>query len=134
LLPYDWFKKWEGTDWHKRGDDYKALKEELAQPMLEQLYRVAPQLRGKVDHYEVSTPLSTKHFSGHPHGEIYGASHTPKRFRQDFLRAHTPVKNLFLTGQDIITCSIAGGTMGGMLCASAVLKKNLLWTVKNEVK
>lgn len=134
LVPHNWFDKWKDTKWKVRNDEYKAIKEELAQKMLQQLYRVAPQLKGKIDCYEVSTPLSTEHFSGHPKGEIYGAAATPKRFRQRFLSTYTPVKNLFLSGQDVMTASIAGGTMGGMLCASAILKKNLLWTVNRKIR
>ncbi len=134
LLPYDWFEKWEKTAWSKRGAEYEELKEQFAQRMLEELYRVAPQLKGKVDYYEVSSPVSTKHFSGHPKGEIYGAAHTPARFRQKFLKPHTPVKNLYLTGQDAMIASISGGVMGGMLCASAILKKNMFSKVKRSVK
>lgn len=131
LVPYSWFQQWENTQWHRRDADYTALKAKLAEQLFEQLYRVAPQLKGKVDYYEVSTPVTTKHFAGHPSGEIYGTNHTPKRFRQAFLRPHTPVRNLFLTGQDVVTASIAGGTMGGLLTASAILKKNLLSTVQH---
>jgi all-trans-retinol 13,14-reductase len=134
LLPYGWFKKWENTKWQKRGEEYKALKEELAQQMFEQLYRVAPQLKGKIDYYVVSTPLSTRHFSQHRQGEIYGIAHSPQRFRQKFLRVHTPVKNLFLSGQDVITGSIAAGTMSGLLCASTILKEHLLWTINKTIK
>lgn len=126
IVPYEWFSKWEDTAWKKRGEDYEALKQKVAEQMLEVLYRVEPQLKGTVEYMEVSTPLSTKKFTNHQHGEIYGVSHTPKRFRQTFLKPHTPVKNLFLTGQDAMIGSIAGGLMGGVLCASAVLKKDVL--------
>jgi all-trans-retinol 13,14-reductase len=126
LVPYDWFAKWEDEERGKRGADYEALKEKIAQQLLEQLYRVQPQLKGKVDYYELSTPLSTRTFMAHQKGEIYGIAHTPERFRNQLLSARTPVKNLYLTGQDVVTASIAGGLMGGVLCASAILKKNML--------
>jgi all-trans-retinol 13,14-reductase len=134
LVPFGWFQQWESLAWKKRGDEYAELKKKLADQLFEQLYRVAPQLRGKVDYFEVSTPLSTRHFTKHPSGEIYGVEHTPERFRQTWLRVHTPVKNLFLTGQDVMVGSIGGGTMGGVLAASAILRKNLLWTIKRRVK
>ncbi|MBT3538855.1 NAD(P)/FAD-dependent oxidoreductase [Candidatus Parcubacteria bacterium] len=134
LLPDTWFAKWENTSWKKRGEEYEKLKEKFAEQMFEQLYRIAPQLKGKVDYYEVSSPLSTKHFSGHPHGEIYGAALTPKRFRQKFLKPITPVKNLYLAGQDAMIASISGGVMGGVLCATAILKKNMLWKIQKSIK
>lgn len=43
----------------KRGDEYDALKELFAQRLLEHLYTYEPQLRGKIDLYELSTPITT---------------------------------------------------------------------------
>ena len=31
LAPYAWFKKWEGSKWKRRGKEYEAFKEQLAQ-------------------------------------------------------------------------------------------------------
>jgi all-trans-retinol 13,14-reductase len=134
LLPDTWFDEWKDMPWKRRGEAYKAVKEKVAAQMFEQLYRTAPQLKGKVDYYEVSTPLSTVHFAAHPRGEIYGAALTPSRFRQKCLKPITPVKNLYLTGQDAMIASISGGVMGGVLAASAILKKNMLWTIKKTIK
>jgi all-trans-retinol 13,14-reductase len=102
--------------------------------MLKDLYRVEPQLEGRVDYFEISTPLSTKHFSNHQQGEIYGVAHSPKRFRQEFLKPRTPITNLFLTGQDVMTAGIAGALMGGVLCATAVLRQNVIQTIQRAVK
>jgi all-trans-retinol 13,14-reductase len=134
VAPYDWFSKWEKSRWHKRGEDYETMKEKWSQRLLEQLYKVEPQLKGKVDYYELSTPLSTKHFAGYQHGEIYGLDHSPYRYEQKFLRPHTPVKNLFLTGQDIVSCGIGGALISGVLTASAILKTNLLGQVMDSKK
>ncbi len=134
LLPDTWFEKWKGTAWKKRDEEYEALKEKVAEQMFEQLYRIAPQLKGKVDYYEVSSPLSTIHFSGHRRGEIYGAALDPDRFRQKFLKPITPVKNFFMTGQDAMVASISGGVMGGVLAATAILKKNIIWKITRKMK
>jgi len=134
ILPFEWFFKWEKTEWKKRDADYEKMKEQVAEQMLELLYKVEPQLKGKVDYYEVSTPLSTNKFTNYSKGEIYGIAHTPKRFRQEFLKPYTPVKNLFMTGQDTIIASIAGGLMGGVLCASAILKKDVFSKIIKTVK
>lgn len=122
LAPYEWFKDWEDKRWKKRGEAYEKLKENFSQRLLEQLYKTVPELKGKVDYYELSSPLSTKHFTSYEKGEIYGIDHTTDRFRHKFLRAHTPVKNLFLTGQDIVTVGIGGALFAGLITAAAVLK------------
>ncbi|HSZ72486.1 MAG TPA: NAD(P)/FAD-dependent oxidoreductase [Cytophagaceae bacterium] len=124
---YDWVKQWEDTQWKKRGDEYNAFKKRLEERLLEKLYSVVPQIKGHVVWSEISTPLSTKHFSNHPQGEIYGLEHTPARFRIRELRVHTPIKNLYLTGQDLVTVGVGGALFSGVLTASSILKKNYLW-------
>jgi all-trans-retinol 13,14-reductase len=124
LAPYDWFAKWEETRWHKRGEDYDAFKRRMTDRLLEVLYRYEPQLRGKLDHCEMSTPLSTRHFVNYAHGEIYGLAHSPDRFKERFLRPKTPVRKLWLTGQDIATCGVAGAVASGVVTMSAIDGKN----------
>jgi len=129
LAPYEWFKDWENTKWKKRGADYDAFKGALETRLLETLYEQAPATRGKVEICELSTPLTTRNFANHPRGEIYGLAHTPDRFEQRWLQPRTPIKGLYLTGADICSAGVGGALMGGMLCSSAALGRNVLSTV-----
>lgn len=129
LAPHDWFASWQDSRWKKRGGDYEALKQRLTERMLEALHTQVPAVRGHVDHAELSTPLSTVHFTAHPRGEIYGLAHTPDRFAQRWLRPRTPVKGLYLTGSDICSAGVGGALFGGVLTASAVLGKNLIGAI-----
>lgn len=126
LAPWERFARWADRPWRKRGEDYDAYKERLAQRLLAQLYRFEPQTREAIDHYELSTPLSTRHFTGYAQGEIYGLSHDPGRFEQRMLRPKTPLPGLFLTGQDIVTCGVGGALLSGFLTASVITGDNLL--------
>ncbi|MCH2021834.1 MAG: NAD(P)/FAD-dependent oxidoreductase [Saprospiraceae bacterium] len=126
LVPYEIFAKWDGKRWKKRGDDYEALKEKIAQRLLNALYKKEPQLKGKVSYYELSSALTTKHFVNYEKGELYGLEHTSKRFEQRFLKPRTAIKNFYLTGQDITTAGIGGAAFSGLLTAVAITKKNLL--------
>jgi all-trans-retinol 13,14-reductase len=119
--PYDWFKKWEGTTWGKRGQDYELFKEELTYRLLEQLYDKLPHLEGKIDYYETSTPLSTDWFSNYHHGELYGLDHDVERLQQDWLGPRTKIPGLWLTGQDTLTCGVTGAMMAGMLTTTAMV-------------
>lgn len=135
LAPYEWFAQWEGERWQHRGPEYEALKEKFAQRLLNELYRQFPQLEGKIDYYELSTPLSTKEFVNYQKGEIYGLDHSPTRFRNKQLRAYTPLKGLYLTGQDIVTCGIGGALMGGLITAAAVSRKlTIIETIRAEAE
>lgn len=125
-VAYDSFTGWEHTRWMKRGDDYGRLKQELATRIQERLEWYVPAIRGKVDYVELSTPLSAKHFMKHERGEAYGLAATPERFCLQALRAHTSIKNLFLTGQDVVAPGVSGALFGGIIAASAILGKNLM--------
>ena len=112
--------------WKKRGKEYEQLKESISQRLLAELYKREPQLKGKVACYELSSPITTQHFMNYEKGELYGIDHNPERYKQRFLQPRTPIKNLYLTGQDIVTCGVAGALFAGFITASAILRKNIL--------
>jgi len=132
LVPFEEFAKWEGSRWMKRGEDYDALKEKIAQRLLDALYKHLPQVKGKVDYYELSTPLTTQHFINYDKGEIYGLDHSPSRFRQKFLRPRTPIKNLYLTGQDIVSAGVGAALFSGVLTTTAMTGVNVLKKVMSK--
>lgn len=125
FMPYHWFARWEQTRWHKRGEDYEAFKSRLRARLLEALHLHVPGARGHVAHAELSTPLSTRHFTNHPRGEAYGLGHTPARFRLRSLGPRTPVAGLYLTGADVGLCGVMGALSGAVVCASAILRRNV---------
>lgn len=125
LVPFESFTTWEGTKWMKRGEDYKAIKEEISQRLLKELYRQLPHIEGKVAYYELSSPLSTQHFVNYEKGEIYGLEHTPDRFRQRFLKPKTPINNFYLTGQDVATAGIGGALLSSVLTIKAMTGVNV---------
>ena len=131
-MPFDAFSSWEGSRWMKRGDDYNALKEKIAKRLLAELYRQLPHLEGKVDYFELSTPLTTQHFVNYEKGEIYGLDHTPIRYRQRFLKPKTPIKNFYLTGQDIVSAGIGAALFSGVLTASAMTGINITNKIMTE--
>jgi len=119
--PFEWFEKWQGTTWGKRGEVYEAFKAELGERLMQHLYEKLPQLKGKVDYYEISTPLSTDHFCAYQYGELYGLDHDPVRLRQTWLGPRTRFKGLWLTGQDVLTCGVTGAMMAGLLTTSTII-------------
>jgi all-trans-retinol 13,14-reductase len=129
LAPYHWFEPWQATNWKHRGPEYAAFKDGLAERMQRELERAVPAVAGKIDHAELSTPLTTRHFMNYEQGEAYGLAATPDRFRLRSLTPHTSVPNLYLTGQDVASLGVAGAMFGGVIAASAVLGRNLMSTV-----
>lgn len=125
FISYEIFEKWKDERWKKRGDEYEAFKEELAQRMLNFIEKKYPGFKSLVDFYELSTPLSTEHFTHHPKGEIYGRLTTPDRFLKKWNHVKTPVKNLYLTGTDAAVLGVAGAFTGGIFTTIQLMGGNL---------
>ena len=118
---YSMYNKWANDPWKNRGDDYESYKEKLSQRIIKQIYKHNPHLENKISFYELSSPLSTRDMANYQFGELYGIDHTPSRFRQKWLKPKTPIKNLFMTGQDITTVGLPSALMSGVLTCSTLL-------------
>jgi all-trans-retinol 13,14-reductase len=128
FVSYDTFKNWETSPWKKRGEDYEAFKQRLANDMLAFIENKYPGFTELVDFYELSTPLTTTHFTKHPRGWIYGMLTTPDKFSKPWNHVKTPVKNLFLTGTDAAVLGVAGAFTGGIFSTLEIMGGKLgLW-------
>ena len=134
MVPYAPFAKWSDTRWKHRGDEYEAVKQHLAARLRAEVERQVPSAVAHIEVAELSTPVTTRHFANYESGEIYGISATPERFLMRELGARTPVKGLYLTGQDVASLGIVGALYGGSISASVALKKNLVSAVGRPPK
>ena len=131
--PFEWFEKWQGSTWGKRGEEYETFKAELGERLLAHLYDKLPQVKGKVDYYEVSTPQTTNWFSAYQYGELYGLEHTAERLKQHWLGPRTPINGLWMTGQDTLTCGVTGAMMSGMLTTTAMVGVRKMWPLLKRI-
>jgi len=120
------FNQWSDKPWKKRGEAYEKHKEEICQRLLQSVYKYVPNTKDALDYYELSTPLTVNSLANYPEGEMYGIEHSPERFRQRWLRPQTDIKNLYLTGQDVLTVGVTAAMFSGIVTVSAILKKNLI--------
>ncbi|PFX24730.1 all-trans-retinol 13,14-reductase-like [Stylophora pistillata] len=140
LAPYEWFERWENERVMKRGEEYEDLKNRIGKRIWEQTCKLFPQVRDRVDFFDVGSPLSNRYYIAAPRGEIYGIDHHIDRFSPNAvmkLRPDTSIPGLYLTGQDILSCGFAGAMFSGVITASAVLNRNLfadIGRLQTEVK
>ncbi|XP_022341666.2 all-trans-retinol 13,14-reductase-like [Crassostrea virginica] len=137
---YNWFKDWQDGRVQHRGEEYEKIKNSIGERMLQQCIKLYPKMEGKVEYFDVGTPLSNKYYLGFQHGEMYGLDHNMARFlpaASIHLRPKTDIPGLYLTGQDVMSVGLAGALYGGLLCASALLNRNLfkdLQALQKELK
>lgn len=125
---YEWFEEWKDKQVHKRGDDYEELKQAFVDTIMQSVFKLYPQIEGRIEYISSGTPLTNQHYIASPAGEFYGISHDMDRLQAEALasmRAQTPVPNLYLTGQDLCLGGFAGALQGAVICASTILKRNL---------
>ncbi|MCW9035036.1 MAG: NAD(P)/FAD-dependent oxidoreductase [Rhodospirillales bacterium] len=118
FVSYDKFAQWAGEPWKKRGDEYEALKEEVSENLLALVEKKYPGFKDLIVYKELSTPLSTEHFTGSPKGSIYGMGSSPERYKNKTLAVKTPIKNLYLTGADAFIFGIGGALIAGVATAA----------------
>lgn len=131
LTPMQWSEcsKWSDTHVGNRGDDYKALKEQLADECIDLAERFIPGLREMTENCYVSTPLTWRDYTLTPEGCAYGIR---KDFNQPLLTMlspRTPIPNLLQTGQNLILHGIHGVTMTAFHTCAEVLGREKIWQI-----
>jgi all-trans-retinol 13,14-reductase len=125
MAEYAWFEKYAGRRNRRRGEEYKALKAEWGDRLVKLMLRFYPQLEGKIDLVDVSTPLSIQHWLGADQGGAVGLDQTPSRFTDweliRHLDARTAIPGLWLTGQDTLTCGQPVVQGSGLITAMRIL-------------
>ena len=128
---WDWYSNWQESPWKKRGQEYEQEKQKLSNRILDIVTKEVPNIQTSIDYKELSTPLTIRDLANYQKGEMYGIDHDSNRFRQRWLRPQSEIKNLFFTGQDIMTAGVSSALFSGMLTASTILKENLTYMIKN---
>ena len=108
MAEHAWFEEYSDLPTRKRGAEYKAAKRAWGERFVELLLRFYPQLEGRIELLDVSTPLSIEHYLGSHGGGAVGLDQSPERFTDwrvaDWVDSRTPIEGLWLTGQDTVTC------------------------------
>ncbi|MEU6201420.1 FAD-dependent oxidoreductase [Streptomyces sp. NPDC047061] len=126
--------QWRGTPENERPDSYRKFKDELTARLIARLEERWPGFRERIAFAELATPLSFETYQHSVRGSFYGLAATPQRLRSARAGCRTPVKGLFVAGQDAWGSGVVGALAGGLMAANAVLKPRQLGTMWQAIR
>ncbi|KAI7808658.1 retinol saturase-like precursor [Triplophysa rosa] len=115
-----WFGKWNNMAEMDRGEEYEKYKMRFANHLFDWACVHFPKLREKLLLMMHAVSPINMHGLGATNGSMLSAEHSLERYQLlniAKIRCNTPIKNPYLSGQDIFSA----GLQGGLLCASSVL-------------
>lgn len=114
------FASWKDKPWNNRGEDYLKLKNKIGDALVQFINNRFPGFKEIVTSYEVSTPLTIRHFLKKYQGAMYGIPPELTRFSTSRYRPKSGIKNLYFTGGDAFCSGIVGAMWGGVSSAAVI--------------
>lgn len=130
-VPWKLFESWADTTVGRRGEIYEMLKSHLADECMRLAERVVPGLRGMVEQYYTSTPLTYRDYTLTPCGSAYGVRKDCRNLLMTTLAPRTPIPNLLLTGQSLMLHGVEGVTMTALQTCGELLGKEFVNRIMN---
>ncbi len=138
FMEYEYFQNWGSsfntvTTEGERGANYEQKKRHFEGLLLQRMEERFPGFSELVIHSESSTPLTFRDYLNTPDGSSYGMQKDCDMPLNAFINPKTNVKNLFLTGQNVVMHGILGVTVGAFItCFHFVDKDKLIADVRNS--
>lgn len=121
LASPDAFSAWKDTQPGSRPAEYRALKQQFTQRILEAVENFVPGIAAKVVFSTLGTPLTNTHFLAVHRGGIYGSEKSLRNLGPFSFPIQTPIDGLFHCGASTIAPGIHGVTRSGLAAAAAAL-------------
>lgn len=106
-------RQWSDSVPGKRPQAYVEFKDHTAARLQGHIEKCIPEMAGKIQFSEFSTPLTIRNFVNNPFGSIYGVKHKVGQYNPTPV---TKAKGLFLAGQ----ATVAPGILGTVISACLV--------------
>lgn len=123
------FEAWANTTVNRRGEDYKAFKQQKAEEIIAFTRRFFPSATAQIEHIYTASPLTYRDYVGTPDGSAYGIVKDCRSLIKTFIPVKTKIRNLYLTGQNVNVhgmlgvCVTAAATCGEILDTAYLAKK-----------
>ena len=119
VVDADWadWEKWDNTPSHKRGAEYKELKQKSFEEALAEVKKRLPGAIGDVEVQEFGTPVTRSHYTRAVCGGIFGPELSIDQMGPHRFWPKTPFKNLFIAGSGVIAGGIGPCMVSGEAAA-----------------
>lgn len=113
LTPMLWeeVEQWSDSRVGKRGEDYLQFKQRKAEECIDMVTGKIPALKGNIEKYYTSTPLTYRDYTGTWNGSAYGIQKDCTNPMYTMLAPQMQIPNLLLTGQNLNLHGILGVSM-----------------------
>lgn len=111
---------------YSRRPAYRAVKEKVAESLIDGAAQVIADVREHIVWQEAATPVTLERYTLASGGTSYGLEHSPDQWGLHRPRSRTEIEGLFLVGSNTFYAhGVVGVMLGGVACASAVLRRDL---------
>ncbi len=137
-MDYKEVEKWEDTfntvaEKGERGQEYEAFKKAKEAILVDEVEKIYPGIKKHIKSVHSTTPLTFRDYIGDKTGALYGIMKDSTDPVKSVINPNTRIKNLSLTGQNIILHGVLGVTIGAFVtCFNFVDKNKLIEKVKNS--
>lgn len=127
LTPMSWkaVQEWSDTSLGHRPESYKQFKKEKAQASIDLAKQYVPGLEDAIERVWTSTPLTYRDYTGTIQGSAYGVRKSSKALLSTVLSPMTPVKNLYLSGQNMTLHGMLGVLMTTLRTCGQIIGKKI---------
>lgn len=126
-MSFDDVRPWANTKTGRRGEDYEEFKRRKAELVIRALEKECPEVRGNVEAYYTSTPLTYRDYTGIPDGSMYGVAKDVTASMAGRISHRTRIPNLLLTGQSITSHGMLGVLAGSLVTCSQLLSLDTIY-------
>lgn len=124
---YKHFEKYK----HNRDEEYQQLKSNLEKVIRDKLETIFPEFKNNLKPIVIFTPLTIVDYLEHTEGSVFGLYASTKQKGINAIFPFTPIKNLFLAGQNIVLPGVLGSLVSALLGTTRIYGKKLINDLKN---
>ena len=125
-------EEWKDLPLRQRGEKYENWKSLKADRLIKLVSEKFPELKGNIESYNVSTPLTLRDYIGTPDGGMYGTTLDFNNPMTSYVSPRTKIPNLFFTGQNVSLHGMLGVSLSSLMTCGEFIGINNLIKEVNE--